>query len=157
MGKLRFEYTHPIDVVFAKLIDGDHLRERSAAAGHKNIQITVSEKGGGWEIRLERDIETEIPGFAKKFVNPVNHVVDIIRWRVDGDVKRGTYEAQVSSRIAVRGEMTVTSSAKGCIYETTCDPKVDIPLVGGKIAGLVSDKTLEAIEIDSKFTQRSLG
>lgn len=157
MGKLRFEYSHPIDAVFGKLVDRDHLRERSAAAGHRNIQLTVDEKGGGFEIRLERDIEAEIPSFAKKFVSPVNHVVDVIRWRTDGDVKRGTYEALVSSRITVRGEMTLSSSAKGCVYETTCDPKVDVPLIGKKIAQLVSDKTLEAIEIDSKFTQKSLG
>lgn len=157
MGKLRFEYTHPIDDVFAKLVDADHLRERSAAAGHRNIQITVDEKGGAFEIRLERDIEAEIPGFAKKFVSPVNHVIDTIRWRTDGEKKRGTYEAIVSSRITVKGEMTLSSSPKGCVYETTCDPKVDVPLIGKKIAELVSSKTLEAIEIDSKFTQKTLG
>ncbi|MBX3272956.1 MAG: DUF2505 domain-containing protein [Sandaracinaceae bacterium] len=155
MSELRFEYTHPIDDVFAKLVDAEHLRARSAAAGHRNIQIRVDEKGGAFEIRLERDIESEIPAFAKKFVNPVNHVIDTIRWRTDGEQKRGSYEAVVSARIRVRGDMTLRTSGAGTVFVSTCAPTVDVPLVGGKIADLVAKKTLEAIEIDCRFTQRS--
>lgn len=156
MGKLRFDYPHPIDAVFAKLTDAEHLKARSAAAGHKNIQLTVDEKDGRFTIRLERDIESEIPSFAKRFVNPVNHVVDTIQWTSDGDGKRGTYDALVSARIRVKGVMTLKPSGKGCVYEDTCTPTVDVPLVGGKVADLVAKETQKAIEIDCRFTSAAV-
>lgn len=155
-NKVRFEYAHPLAAVFAKLTDADHLRARSAAAGHRNIQLTVDAKGGGWEIRLERDIESEIPAFAKKFVNPVNHVIDVIRWRDDGDGKRGSYDATVSARIRVHGEMTLRPGPRGCVYEDTCSPTVDVPLVGKKIAELVAKETMKAIEADCRFTAKAV-
>jgi len=156
MGTLKHQYPHPLEAVFAKLIDGEFVRRRSSAAGHRNIEITVDEKNGATEIRLERDIESDIPKFAKRFINPVNHVLDVIRWRDAGDGKAGTYDVKVSARITVKGEMTLRPSGTGCVYEDTCTPTVDVPLIGKKIAKLVSDETVTAIKEDCRFTQREL-
>jgi len=156
MGSLQHRYTHALDTVFAKVSDGEHLRRRSEASGHLNIQLSSSSAGGVVEIRLERDIESSIPSFAKRFINPVNHVVDVIRWRdVDG-VKKGTYDVTVSSRIRVRGEMTLEADGDGCLYTDTCTPSVDMPLIGKKISKLVSEETVKAIKEDCRFTEREI-
>ncbi len=156
MGTLEHHYRHALDVVFAKISDGEHLRRRSLASGHKNIELTTSEDGGVIEIRIERDIEANVPGFAKRFISPVNHVVDVIRWRDVGDHKEGTYDVVVSRRIRVRGEMELRPEGTGCVYTDTCSPSVDVPLIGKKIGELVSAETVKAIKEDCRFTEREI-
>ena len=157
MGTVKHNYKHSVEDVFAKLVDEAHLRDRSEQAGHRKIDLTVDEKNGQHEIRLARDIESDIPSFAKKFINPVNHVVDVIRWRDAGDGKVGSYDVSVNKRISIKGEMSLKPSAGGCVYEDTCTPKVDVPLVGKKIGQLVAKETMAAIEEDCRRTDRALG
>jgi len=157
MGTVQHQYAHSVEAVFAKLTDEAHLRERSEQAGHRNIEVRVQRTEGGVEVRLERDIESEIPAVAKKFINPVNHVVDVIRWRDDGDAKSGTYQVTVSKRIRVSGVMSLRPTGDGCRYEDTCTPTVDVPIVGKKIAKLVAKETETAIAENLRRTERALG
>ena len=129
---------------------------RCAAAGHKNIQITVEEKGDKTVVRIERDIETDIPAFAKKVVDAVNHVVDVLEWRTSGEDRVGTYHVTVTKRISVSGRMEIRKSGDGCVYRDTCDPKVDMPLIGKKIAKLVETETVKQVGNDLAFTDRAL-
>ena len=113
MGEVRHNYSHPVDAVYAKLTSEEHLRERSEQAGDRNIEVRVDDKGdGAFEIRIARDIESDIPRFAKKFVNPVNHVVDIVKWRVDGDAREGSYDVTVNPRIRVKGKLSIRPSGQ---------------------------------------------
>jgi hypothetical protein len=157
MTTVKHTHRHPLEDVYAKLVDEAHLRDRCQQAGHRNIQVSVTEKDGAYEIRLERDIESDIPAIAKKFVSPVNHVVDIVRWRDAGDGKAGTYDVTVNPRIRVKGQMTLKPSGSGCVYEDTCSPTVDVPLIGGKIAQIVAKETAAAIAEDQRRTERALG
>ncbi len=157
MGTVRHPFHHGVDAVFAKLTDPAHLEERSKAAGDKNVKVSVERSGDEVVVRLERDIETEIPSFAKKFVNPVNHVVDVLRWRDGGDGKTGTYRVDVSSRIRVEGTLALRPTASGCEYVDSFTPTVDMPLVGKKIASLVDEKTESAVRENCRRTERALG
>lgn len=156
MNTVEHTYRHPIEDVFAKLVDEGHLRDRSEQAGHRKIEVKVEEKGGGYEIRIARDIDSQIPAIAKRFVSPVNHVVDIVRWRDAGDGKAGTYDIVVSSRIRISGEMTLKPMPDGCVYTDTCTPEVDMPLIGKRIAKIVAKETTDAIAQDCQRTERAL-
>lgn len=157
MGTVKHSFRHPIDAVFAKLTDPAHIEERSKAAGHRNVKATVEDKGNEVVVRLERDIETEIPSFAKKFVSPVNHVVDVLTWRDDGDGKAATYHVEVTNRISIDGRQSLRPSGDGCEFSDTFTPKVDMPLVGKKVASLVDEKTEAGIREDCRRTERALG
>lgn len=157
MGTVNHTFSHGVDAVFAKLTDPAHLEERSKAAGHENVKASVEEKGGEVVVRLERDIETEIPSFAKKFVSPVNHVVDVCTWRDDGDGKSATYHVEVTNRISIDGKQSLRPSGDGCAFSDTFTPKVGVPLVGKKIASLVEEKTEAGIREDCRRTEKALG
>ena len=156
MGTVNHTFAHSVDVVFAKLTDPAFVEQRSKDAGHKNVKVTVEHKGAETIVRLERDIETDIPGFAKKFVSPKNHVVDTLTWRDDGDGKSAIYHVDVTNRIAIDGKQTLRPSGGGCAFSDTFTPKVDVPLVGKKIASLVEKETEAGIRADLERTERAL-
>ena len=156
MANLEHRFSHPLDSVYEKLVDPDHLRRRSVAAGHKNIEITKTEEDGVIEIRVARDIESDIPRFAKRFINPTNHVVDVLKWWRTPEGGEGTYDVTVSARIHVRGTRALRPEGEGCVFRDTCTPTVDMPLIGKKVAKLVADETAKAIKADCVFTEREI-
>ena len=156
MAKVTHRYAASVDAAYQALIDPDHLRRRAEDAGEKNISVTVEERGGATVVNLTRDIESEIPSFAKKFVDAVNRVESIFEWRADGESRRATYTANVSKRITVRGSITLVASGDGCEHTETFEPTVDMPLIGKKVASLVSEKTETAVRAACRFTERDL-
>jgi hypothetical protein len=156
MPSVETTYRHGVDAVLAKITDPDHLRKRSEAAGHRNVQVKVDRKGETIEVRLERDIESDIPTIAKKFVDAVNHVVDVIEYRSRGDAKVATFRVSVNKRIGLRGTIELKPAGDGCKQIESFSAEVDVPLVGRKIAELVEDKTATSIRADHAFTARAL-
>lgn len=156
MGHVEHTYRHGVDAVFAALTDADHLRRRCEAAGQRNIDVDVQRRGDLVEVRIARDIESDIPSFAKKVVDPVNRVVDVLTWRVDGDGRIGSYRVEVSKRIGVTGTVTLRPVDGGCRSVDAFTAKVDMPLIGKKIAALVEEKTESGIRADCAFTEREL-
>lgn len=156
MPTVESTYRHGVDAVFALLTDPEHLRRRSEAAGHRNVQVKVDHEGDVVEVRLERDIESDIPAIAKKVVDPVNHVVDVIEYRSRGDVKTGTFRVEVSRRISLRGTIELRPEGAGCRQIETFTATVDVPIIGRKIAELVEKETATAIRGDHAFTARAL-
>lgn len=156
MTHFTHDFPHSVDAVIGKLTDSEHLSRRASAAGHRNLEIAVDQQAGKFVIRMQRDVESEIPSFAKKFVNAVNRIHDTIHWVEDGERRTGTYEAKVNDRITVKGNLVIEPTASGCRYTATCDPEVKVPLVGKKIAGVVAKETGKAILGDLQFTNREL-
>lgn len=156
MPTVETTYRHGVDAVFALLTDPEHVRRRSEAAGHRNVQVSVERRGDVVEVRLERDIEADIPAIAKKVVDPVNHVVDVIEYRSRGDAKIATFRVEVSPRIRLRGTIELRPEGAGCRQLETFTATVDVPIVGRKIAELVEKETAAAIRGDHAFTARAL-
>lgn len=157
MATVESTFRHGVDAVFAMITDPEHVRRRSEAAGHRNVQVKVDHRGEVVEVRLERDIESDIPAIAKKVVDPVNHVVDVIEYRSQGDAKVGTFRVEVSRRISLRGTVELRPAPGGCRQIETFTASVDVPLIGRKVAELVERETATAIRGDHAFTARALG
>ncbi len=149
-------FTQGPDAVYAALTDPDHLTRRAEAAGHRNIQITVDRQGDGCTMRIERDIEAEIPAIARKVVDPVNHVVSRFTWKKSGDSYTGTYDTTVNPRISLHAKLTIRPAATGAEYVEEHTAKVDVPLIGKKIAGLVEKETHKSVTADLDWSARDL-
>lgn len=150
-------FRHDVAAVYALLTDADHLKARSESAGHRNVQVTLEERGDTLEVRIARDIESDIPRFAKKVVDPVNHVVDTLRWRADGSGKSCSYDVAVNKRISISGSQSLRDANGECHFTDRFTAKVSIPLVGSKIASLVEKETQAGVRGDCAFTERALG
>ena len=78
MPNLTINYTQDVDTVYRFVTDPEVIRKRSEAMGEKNIKIQVDEAGGTKTITSTREIESDLPGFAKKLFNSTNTIIEVL-------------------------------------------------------------------------------
>ena len=90
-----------------------------------------------------------IPGFAKKFVGDEIHIVQTRG--LDGARRRATSTLVIPGK---PGEMTgtalLTEDPDGTTETVNLTAKVNIPLVGGKIEGLITDLISKGLREEQK-------
>lgn len=156
MGTVQHRFEHDLQTVYAAVTDPDHLTRRCEAVNQRNVECTVTERGDVTEVVLARDIESDIPSFAKKVVDPVNRVTVTLRWRDQGDGKHADYDVAINRRISIAGSIELRPDGNGCRHTERFEAKVAIPLIGGKIAKLVEKETESGVGIDLRWTARQL-
>lgn len=88
-----------------------------------------------------------IPSFATKFVGDEIHIVQDERWSGEhGDVTV-TIPGKPGD---MKGTAVLTASGAGTVETVDMTIKVGIPLVGGKIEGLISDLLLKALKTEHR-------
>ena len=111
--------------------------------------VTVDPDGEGMQVTIDQvQAATGIPSFAKKFVGDEINIVQQESWTSATD-------ADITVTIPGKpGEMTGTATLgeSGGVTTETVDLtiKVGIPLVGGKIEGLISDLLLKALKVENR-------
>ncbi|MEL7207947.1 MAG: DUF2505 family protein, partial [Actinomycetota bacterium] len=76
-------HDHPasVETVFAALTDVDTIIDRYASAGDTDVEIHENgPDGDGWVTRSTRKVTVDLPGFAKKVLQPTNTMVQVDRW-----------------------------------------------------------------------------
>jgi hypothetical protein len=147
-------YAASPDVVFEMMTDPDVLVAKYEELGHRDVVITgPTADGDGLTVGSRRDVPMDVPGFAKRFLSPMNTVEQTDRWEApDADGSRGgTWE--VTARgvpVSVGGTLRIAPDAGGTtLVEVVGEVTSSIPLVGGKLADLVGgdvERTLVAEE-----------
>ncbi len=151
--RLKHELTYDasIDAVTAMLADPAFREQVCTDQGVLRQSVTIEGDAAtdGMEVNIDQ-IQTAdgIPSFAKKFVGDEINIVQHESWESPrrGDV-RVTIPGKPGEMI---GTVTVTESG-GTVTETVIlDIRVGIPLVGGKIEGLISDLLLKALKSENR-------
>ncbi|GAB3772956.1 hypothetical protein FB382_002737 [Nocardioides ginsengisegetis] len=141
-------YDAPLADVAAMLVDPAFREEVCAYQGVVRSNVTVHPNGAGTEVVIDQVQAAQgIPSFAKKFVGDEINIVQSESWAGD--------EARIHVTIPGKpGEMSGTATLRESGGRTTetvsLDIKVNIPLVGGKIEGLISDLLLKALRAENK-------
>ena len=141
-------YDASLSRVAAMLADADFRREVCARQGNIRSEVSVEPRGEGMDVTIEQVQHSDgIPSFAKKFVGDQIHIVQTEAWR-------SADAADVTVSIPGKpGDMTGTArlvEAGGTTTETVdLTVKVGIPLVGGKIEGLIADLLLKALRTEN--------
>ncbi|WP_372726961.1 DUF2505 domain-containing protein [Nocardioides sp.] len=115
----------------------------------QTITIDGEAAAGGMEVTIDQVQAAEgIPSFAKKFVGDEINIVQHERW---------SSPAKADIRVTIPGKpgeisgTAVLTESGGTVSETVeLDITVKIPLVGGKIEGLVSDLLLKALKSENR-------
>ena len=149
-------YAAPSDVVFTMLTDPDVLTAKYTALGHRDISITEhSVDDGAVTVRSRRSVPMDVPGFAKRFLSPMNTAEQHDHWdppAADGS-RSGTWE--VTSRgvpISAGGTLRITPGKKRTtVVEVTAEISCSVPLVGGKLASLVSGNVKQTLAAEEEF------
>ena len=149
--RLKHELTYdaPMAEVAEMLADSSFREEVCEFQGVKRAMVSIDSDDNGMEVTIDQVQAAQgIPSFAKKFVGDEIHIVQQESWSspTEGDItvtipgKPG--EMKGTARLAESGGVTTET--------VDLTVKVNIPLVGGKIEGLIADLLLKALKAENK-------
>lgn len=143
-------YDAPLEAVAAMLGDAAFREEVCEAQHVLSHDVTVSAPGGGAKhVRIDQEQSASgLPSFATRIVGDSIRIVQEEDWT-------SSAEADITVSIPGKpGDMTGTArlaESGGVTTETVVlDVKVSIPLVGGKVEGLVADMLLKALKTENR-------
>jgi hypothetical protein len=148
------EATHyfdaPIEMVWAMFRDpGSHVA-KFERLGHRNIEVQEHEEDED-QVRLviARDVTVDLPGFAKKFLSPTNHVISTDRWSANGDGSYGGDFEAATRGAPVRVTGTTHISPDGderTRYDLATEVDIKVPVVGKKLTRWAEDDIREQMQ-----------
>jgi uncharacterized protein YndB with AHSA1/START domain len=160
---MRLKVTHHFDAdvesVFALMSDPEFCMRKYADAGATDIRVDSDQRQDGPTLVSRRKVTVDLPGFAKKVMQPANTVQQTDEWApADGNggrVCRYKVEVQgVPSRID--GTVTLTPEDGGTRQVVEAEVKVSIPLLGGKLEKFAVDNAVKALDHEAEFTAKEL-
>ena len=146
-------YDAPVEAVAAMLGDPAFREEVCEAQHVQSHEVTVEPAGAGAgakQVRIDqRQSARGLPSFATKVVGETIRIVQEEDWT-------SAEHAEVTVTIPGKpGDMSGTADlafAGGTTTETVdLTVKVGIPLVGGKIEGLIADMLLKALRTENRI------
>ena len=155
----RATFSSPAATVYATLVDRAFLEERLRVLGGKGAGI-VEYSGSGDEVsyRLRQGLDAEkLPGAVRAILKGDLVVERTERWSLDG----GTHVAAGSATISgvpgdIRNRSRVEPSGGGSALVVAAEVKVGIPLIGGKLEGVIADQVGKLLAAESEFTGKWL-
>ena len=141
-------YDAPLADVAAMLADPAFREEVCAYQGVLRSSVDIEPDGDGFRARIEQvQAATGIPSFASKFVGDEIQIVQTERW---ASADHGDIAVEIPGK---PGDMKGTAQLResgGTTTETVdLTVKVGIPLVGGKLEGLIGDLLLKALRAEN--------
>jgi hypothetical protein len=151
---MKFEHTLRYDAspaeVFAMLGDAV-FRERVCEAQHVS-EATVEIDGVNDTMTVSIDQRRPadgIPSFAKKFVGDTIHIAQREEWSSATDA---VLDVTIPGKPGhMKGAITLRPDGDGTIETVSGELKVHIPIVGGKIEGLVIELFEHALEAEQRI------
>lgn len=142
-------YDAPLAAVAAMLADPvfrEEVCERQHVLRHT---VTVTPSGTGTEVVIDQvQSATGIPSFAKKLVGDEIQIVQKEIWT---DAERGDIYVTIPGKPGdMQGTVRLEEKGGRTVETVNLEIKVGIPLVGGKIEGLVADLLLKALRTENK-------
>jgi carbon monoxide dehydrogenase subunit G len=141
----------PIDKCWEMFHDPESHVAKFEGMGHHGVTVIDQEvTPGHLHLEITREVDVDgIPGFARKWIKPRNTVVSVDDWRELGD---GTYGGEFSLDtsgvpVDIAGTTLLEPDGETTQYTVTVEIKVNVPLVGGKLASFsrsIVDRQLEA-------------
>ncbi len=142
-------YDAPLADVAAMLADPAFRERVCDEQGVLRHDVTIDASGTGKQVRIDQvQAANGLPSFATRFVGEEINIVQDESWSGDD---RADLKVTIPGK---PGEMagTITLAESGGVTTETVDIdiKVGIPLVGGKIEGLVADMLLKALKVENR-------
>lgn len=146
MPRFRFEYAQDVDTVFRLITNRDELSQRCEALGERNVQVERSEAGGAIRLQIVRDVEQELPGFAKKLFKPVNTLVEREEWTSVGERKVAKGELKiVGTGATLDSTIELSPQGGGSVYEIEFEVTAKAPLIRRKLEQFIGDTALDSL------------
>ncbi len=150
------------DEVFAMFCDPKYLELRCSETGGSDIEVSsVVDAEGGAVLTMKRSVPAEVPSFAKSFVGDTIEIDETHTW--SPPTADGSREAAITCSfgglpVGFSGKATLADSGDASADDRTtfhleAAVKAAIPLMGGKIEGVVRDQTMRATGKENKVAR----
>lgn len=158
MPRFRFEYAHDVDTVFRLITDPDAITKRCEALGERDINVEVSEDGETTKIRIAREVDQELPGFAKKLFKPTNVLVEREEWTSAGDPKVAKGQLKIAGTGArIDSTIELRPQGTGCVYEIDFQVTAKAPLIRKKLEAFIGETALKSLGAQHEHYASVLG
>lgn len=134
----RHTFEAPVERVWEMFQDKDAHLAKFESMGHRDIEVLEHDLNDDrFRLVVSRSVTVELPGFARKVLQPTNTVVSTDVWEDKGD---GTYGGSFTvetpgAPIHSKGRTALRSDgAERTAYEVHVELTVKVPIIGGKIA-----------------------
>lgn len=147
--KHELRYEAPPEAVYAMLTDPsfrERVCDRSRAI---EWDVDVVETRGGTQVTVERSHGIpDLPGFARKFVGDSIRLAQQETWT---DHTHAAFLLSIPGKPGqLDGSATLTTEGDGTLHTISGDLKVGVPLVGGKLEGLVDGYLRKAFRVEQR-------
>ena len=157
MPHLTINYAQDIDTVYRFVTDPERIKKRCEASGERNVRIQVEESGGTLVITSTRELDSDLPGFAKKLFSATNTIVERREWRDAGDKKTcRSHIDVVGTPGKIDSNISISPSGSGCTYDIEFEVTAKVPLIRKKLEEFVAKTTMEGMREEHEFNQREL-
>jgi hypothetical protein len=112
-------------------------------------KVTISTEGSGMSVEIDQvQAAHGIPGFAKKFVGDEINIVQSEDWT---SPEKGNIRVTIPGKPGeMAGTALLTEDPSGTTETVNLTVKVNIPLAGGKIEGLIADLLSKALRAEHR-------
>ena len=112
-----------------------------------------------FEIKTERDVPADVPGFLANFVSEWNTLTQTETWEgAKGDEYYNELDISAGGvPVEIRGSMNLTPDGDGCVNDIEMEIKCAIPLVGKKLAEFIANDTAKTLAAEYEFIKEFLG
>jgi uncharacterized protein YndB with AHSA1/START domain len=145
-------YAADADTVYAMLSD-PAFRERVAAAqGVVSAEVAVAETAEGFSLSIDQVQRTDgLPGFARKFAGDTTRAIVLEEWP---DRHGGTLTIDAPGKpSSIRGTVALVPSDAGTTEVVELEIKVKVPLIGGKLEGLLEEQVRAGLDVEHEVGQ----
>lgn len=142
--------------IMAMLQDADYAAAKYEALGDIKFEVLEHTPGdGSLTVKVEREVDANLPGAAKKVLGETNHMVQTETWSADGDGFDGNLGIDSPGK-----PLTITATETiAPVGDTESDWtvnfefKASIPFIGGKIEKMVADETKTSLAKEFAFNK----
>ena len=157
MPNLTINYTQDVDTVYQFVTDPENIKKRCEASGERNVRIEVKESGGTKIITATREIDSDLPGFAKRLFSATNTIIERREWRDAGEKKTcKSHIDVVGTPGKIDSNVTISPSGSGCTYDIEFEVTAKVPLIRKKLEAFIAKTTGEGMREEHDYNQRQI-
>lgn len=153
------KYQASADAILAMLQDREYVDAKYRTLGDISTNVATFETtDDGLTLKVERVVPAELPDFAKKILGDTNRITQSETWSPAGDGSVCKLGIEFPGKpLHITGILEVKPTGESTAdWVVNMDVKSSVPLVGGKLEGVVVKETLASLDKEYVFNQEWL-
>lgn len=153
------KYQASADAVWAMLQDRAYIDAKYQALGDIATEVETFEPSeSAVVLKVKRTVPADLPDFAKKILGDTNRLVQDETWRATD----GAYVCDLriefpGKPLHITGTLRVKATGDATAdWVVDMDVKASVPLIGGKLEGVVEKETRASLDKEYRFNQEWL-